>query len=229
MIDWSSVETVFLDMDGTLLDLHFDNHFWLEHLPRRYAEHFNLCPEQAKERLIPMIMAERGSLNWYCTDYWSQRLALDITSLKAEIGDRIRYRPHVIRFLQALRASGLDPVIVTNCHPDPLELKLKHTGLDAHVAGIISSHQLGRAKEEPEFWTELQKQVRYLPATTLMVDDSQPVLETARQSGIGQCLAILAPDSQQPPRDRLADFPGIHHFDEVLQALDRRQPLPSTP
>ena len=57
MIDWSSLDTVFLDMDGTLLDLHFDNHFWLEHLPRRYAEQFDLTPEDAKNTLIPMITA----------------------------------------------------------------------------------------------------------------------------------------------------------------------------
>ena len=38
MINWPQIDTVFLDMDGTLLDLHFDNHFWREHMPRRYAE-----------------------------------------------------------------------------------------------------------------------------------------------------------------------------------------------
>ena len=37
-LPWSDIDTVLLDMDGTLLDLHFDNHFWLEHLPQRYAE-----------------------------------------------------------------------------------------------------------------------------------------------------------------------------------------------
>ena len=37
MLDWQDIHTVLLDMDGTLLDLHFDNHFWLEHLPKRYA------------------------------------------------------------------------------------------------------------------------------------------------------------------------------------------------
>src|SRR5688572_6670841 len=35
MIDWNAVDTVLLDMDGTLLDLHFDNYFWLTHLPKR--------------------------------------------------------------------------------------------------------------------------------------------------------------------------------------------------
>ncbi|MCP4043692.1 MAG: haloacid dehalogenase, partial [Gammaproteobacteria bacterium] len=35
VINWNSIHTVLLDMDGTLLDLHFDNQFWLEHVPLR--------------------------------------------------------------------------------------------------------------------------------------------------------------------------------------------------
>lgn len=227
MVNWLSLDTVFLDMDGTLLDLHFDNHFWLEHLPRRYADHFDLSPEEARDTIVPMIMAERGSLNWYCTDYWSERLALDITRLKAEVGDRIAYRPHVRDFLEAIRNTGLRSVIVTNCHPDPLALKLERTGLGDLVDHIVSSHELGKPKEDPAFWRDLAARQPYEPATTLMVDDSFPVLESARQAGIGQCLAILAPDSRQPARDRHPDIPSIHHFDEVLPALKQRQPLPS--
>ena len=107
MVNWSSLHTVFLDMDGTLLDLHFDNHFWLEHLPARYAEHYDLSPDEARNTIIPMIMAERGTLQWYCTDYWSERLKLDINGLKAEVGDRIGYRPFVTEFLDAVRDAGL--------------------------------------------------------------------------------------------------------------------------
>ncbi|MFN2360879.1 MAG: GMP/IMP nucleotidase [Marinobacter sp.] len=227
MVNWHSLDTVFLDMDGTLLDLHFDNHFWLEHLPRRYAEHNNLSPENARNTIIPMIMAERGSLNWYCTDYWSNRLELDITGLKAEVGERIGYRPHVPDFLDAVRNAGLRSVIVTNCHPDPLRLKLQHTGLDSKVDNIVSSHQLGKPKEDPAFWQDLTRLESYQPARTLMVDDSFPVLESARAAGIAQCLAILAPDSKQAALDRHPDIPSIHHFDEILPALRQRQPLPS--
>ena len=227
MVNWSSLETVFLDMDGTLLDLHFDSHFWLEHLPLRYAQQHNLAAQDAKDQIIPMIMAERGTLNWYCTDYWSDRLALDITALKSEVGDRIGYRPHAIDFLDALRSSGLRSVIVTNCHPDPLRLKLERTGLDHRVDGIVSSHQLGRAKEEPEFWRDLQQLAPYQANRTLMVDDSFPVLESARNAGLAQCLAVLAPDSQQAAHTPHPEIPGIHHFDEILPALRQRQPLPS--
>lgn len=227
-VNWTRVETVFLDMDGTLLDLHFDNHFWLEHLPRRYAERHGLCPRRAKDTLIPMIMAERGSLNWYCTDYWSEKLSLDVAALKAEIRDRIGYRPHVPAFLAAVRGAGLHTVIVTNCHPNPLALKLERTGLKRWVDCVVSSHQLGKPKEAPQFWCDLASVVPYSAPETLLIDDSLPVLASARRAGIGQCLAILAPDSRQPARPATPDFPGIHHFDELLPAL-LNQPLPTRP
>jgi len=219
MVNWQSLDTVFLDMDGTLLDLHFDNHFWLEHLPKRYAEFNRLSHQEAYDLIVPMIMAERGSLNWYCTDYWSDRLAVDITGLKAEVGDRIGYRPHVTEFLSAIRDKGLRSVIVTNCHPDPLKLKLERTGLAERVDGVVSSHEFGKPKEDPAFWRDLEQREPYQPATTLMVDDSFPVLESALRAGIGQCLAVLAPDSQQPARERHPEIPSIHHFDEITPAL----------
>ena len=222
MVDWQSIDTVFLDMDGTLLDLHFDNHFWLEHLPRRYADFNRLSHQEAYDLIVPMIMAERGSLNWYCTDYWSDRLSVDITGLKAEVGDRIGYRPHVIDFLTAVRERGLRSVIVTNCHPDPLDLKLARTGLADRVDGIVSSHELGKPKEDPAFWQDLAQREPYNPAATLMVDDSFPVLESARRAGIGHCLAVLAPDSRQAAREKHPDIPSIHHFDEVTPALLQR-------
>ena len=50
LIPWHDISSVFLDMDGTLLDLHFDNHFWREHVPLRYAERHSLEIEAAKER-----------------------------------------------------------------------------------------------------------------------------------------------------------------------------------
>lgn len=224
MIDWSKADQVFLDMDGTLLDLHFDNHFWLEHLPLRFGEANGLSPQQARDQILPMIMAERGSLNWYCTDYWSERLSLNITALKAEVGDRIAYRPRVKEFLQALRRNRLTPIILTNCHPDPLKLKLDRTGLDQLVDRIISSHDLGAAKEEQAFWDRLLDHHSHRRERAIMVDDSLPVLESARQAGIGQCLAILAPDSQKPDLEIHPHIPAVRHFEEVLPDLIGRPP-----
>jgi 5'-nucleotidase len=33
-LDWNNIDTVLLDMDGTLLDLAFDSQFWLQDVPQ---------------------------------------------------------------------------------------------------------------------------------------------------------------------------------------------------
>ncbi len=81
-LPWSAIDTVLLDMDGTLLDLHFDNHFWLEHLPQRYAERNGLSRAEADAVLEPLFREHAGQLNWYCLDFWSRELDLSIRELK---------------------------------------------------------------------------------------------------------------------------------------------------
>ena len=62
---WTEIDTVLLDMDGTLLDLHFDTHFWLEHVPARYAEANRLPLEIAREQLVQRYRQAEGKLEWY--------------------------------------------------------------------------------------------------------------------------------------------------------------------
>ncbi|HEY5717735.1 MAG TPA: haloacid dehalogenase-like hydrolase, partial [Motiliproteus sp.] len=133
MLDWNAIDTVLLDMDGTLLDLHFDSYFWLQHLPARYAAIHGVAPDLARQQLLERIMKEQGSLNWYCVDYWSRELQVDIAALKHEVADKVAFRPQVQDFLHALRKAGKRAVIVTNAHRKSLGLKLERTGLDRYV------------------------------------------------------------------------------------------------
>ena len=68
MLDWAEIDTVLLDMDGTLLDLHFDNHFWLEHLPRRWSEISGISLADAKGQLKSEYAELNGKIQWYCLD-----------------------------------------------------------------------------------------------------------------------------------------------------------------
>ncbi len=214
MLDWNAIDIVLLDMDGTLLDLHYDSYFWLEHLPVRYAQHHELEPDQAKEHLMERIIAEQGTLNWYCVDYWSKELGVDIGALKREIQHKVAFRPHVEDFLLALRKRGITTVIVTNAHQKSLTMKLEQTGLDQQVDKIVCSHDFGLPKEDVQFWHKLQTVVPFDPERALLIDDSLPVLRSAQQYGIRQLLTVLQPDSQQQRRE-IEEFNGIDHFDEI--------------
>lgn len=215
MIAWDRIDTLLLDMDGTLLDLHFDNHFWLEHVPRRYAEARGVTLEQARLDLAGRYRRAEGTLDWYCVDYWSRELGLDIPLLKEEVDHLIAVHPHVTAFLDAVRARGTRSVLVTNAHGKAIALKFRKTQLGAHFDAVVSAHDLGLPKEDPRFWQALQAREPFDRERALLVDDSLPVLRSARSAGVGQLLAIRKPDSRQPEKD-VGEFPAILDFREVM-------------
>lgn len=220
MIDWTRIDSVFLDMDGTLLDLHFDNYFWLEHVPQRYAEANGLAPEDARAELLGRYRDIEGTLNWYCIDHWSRELGLDIVLLKQEVEHLIAVHPHVVDFLEALTAHGKRRVLVTNAHQKALQLKLMRTQLGGHFERIISSHDLKVAKEAPGFWSLVHAIEPFDPQRTLFIDDSPSVLKAARDFGFRSLIAVVEPDSKGPRRE-ITDFPTIGGFRELLPGLQR--------
>lgn len=214
MIDWRAIDTVLLDMDGTLLDLHFDSHFWLEHLPRRYVELHQL-DEATQEVVRSKVLHEQGTLNWYSLDYWSRELDVDVVALKREIQHLIGLRGDALDFLKWLKQAHPRVVLATNADRASLELKLPLTGLEQYLDVIVSSADLGVPKEEQAFWFALQEVEPFDPARTLFIDDNPRVLESAREFGIRHLLGIKQPDSRRPERE-LEEFVALDTFAAIL-------------
>ena len=214
MIDWRAIDTVLLDMDGTLLDLHFDSHFWLEHLPRRYVELHRL-DDASQEPIRSRIMSEQGTLNWYSLAYWSRELGVDIAALKREVQHLIGLRSDALDFLKWLKQAHPRVVLATNADRESLALKLPLTGLEDFLDAIVSSADVGVAKEAQEFWFALQEIEPFDPSRTLFIDDNPAVLESAREFGIRHLLGIKQPDSRRPERD-LEEFIALDRFSSIL-------------
>ena len=217
-LPWSDIDTVLLDMDGTLLDLHFDNHFWLEHLPRRYAEHHGISRAQADAELLPLFRDNAGLLNWYCLDFWSRELKLSIRDLKREVADLIALRPDADLFLAWLRQHGKRAVLITNAHRDSLTLKMERVQLSPWFDRLISSHDYGFPKEDRQFWQALHTDVGFEPARSLFIDDSLPILRAARAFGVGHLLAVRRPDSRQGPKDT-EEFDAQEDYRTLIEDL----------
>ena len=71
-VDWTKIDDVLLDMDGTLLDRHFDNFFFEEELPRRYAVKHAMTFPEAQDRLMSMYRSVEGELAWTDLHYWTE-------------------------------------------------------------------------------------------------------------------------------------------------------------
>jgi putative hydrolase of the HAD superfamily len=217
MIDWKHIDTVLLDLDGTLLDLHFDNYFWLQHVPMVYAQTHRLSAEESTRKLEAAFSIDQGTLDWYSLDYWSQQLQLDIPAIKRELGHMVSTRPHVVEFLTRLHASHRDVVMVTNAHRKTLDIKMANIDITGWFDRVVVSHELDAPKEDQAFWHRLQAVHPFDPSRTLLIDDTEPVLDSAQRYGIAHLLTLLQPDSQRQKRIDTR-FPGIHHFDEIMPA-----------
>jgi len=212
---WQAIDTVLLDMDGTLLDLRFDNYFWMDLVPERYAAKQGLTLEQAREVLRPMFEDRQGTLDWYCTDFWARALSLDIAGMKHEMREHVRFLPGAEEFLRALREKSVRIALVTNAHRDSLKVKATQTGLLNYFDVVFSSHSFGVPKEHPEFWRQLQTALGFDPQRTLFVDDSHSVLRAAKNHGIAHIFAISKPDSSMNKRE-FTEFLSVEAVSNLL-------------
>jgi putative hydrolase of the HAD superfamily len=214
-IDWTTIDTVFLDMDGTLLDRHFDDHFWMEHVPKTWGRKNHVPLDKAKEHLYSLFRSQEQTLNWTDLDYWTDRLGLDIPLLKLEVEHLIAVHPGVTEFLAFLRRHGKRTWLVTNAHGKTLNIKMKKTRLGSYFDGIVSAHDLGLPKEDVRFWGKLREKVPYDPIRTLLGEDSEINLGTAAAYGIRHLIYVSRFSSAitPVPSERYA---SIHYFTELI-------------
>lgn len=204
-----------LDMDGTILDLAYDNYMWLTHLPKLWAEQNGMSFDDARRHLFEKFGAAQGDLRWYCLDHWSEHLGLDVAQLHRDNHERIGFLPGALEFLQRVRASSVRLLLVTNSHQATLDLKDEVTGLSAYFDGIYTSHAFGFAKERQEFWHALRAAVDFDPERTMFVDDSRPVLRSAATYGVRHPVAIARPDTSRPRHDDL-EFVSVDGLNDLL-------------
>ena len=217
-LPWRDIDTVLLDMDGTLLDLHYDNHFWLEHLPNRYAELHGISRAMAELELTPLFERNAGQLQWYCLDFWSTELKIPVRELKLETADLIALRPDADTFLAAIKQAGKRVILITNAHRDSLSLKMERIELAPYFERLISSHDYGYPKESPQSGDALQADIGFEPGRSLFIDDTLPILRSARDFGVGHLLAVKQPDSKKGPKDT-EEFVALEDYRELLEGL----------
>jgi putative hydrolase of the HAD superfamily len=83
---------------------------------------------------------------------------------------------------------------------------------------LISSHDYGFPKENTQFWDALQADIGFDVARCLFIDDTLPILRSARSFGIAHLLAVKEPNSQKGPKDT-EEFAAVGDYRELLEGL----------
>lgn len=213
--DWSSIDTVLLDLDGTLLDLAFDNYIWLARIPEIYAEQRGLSLTETFATLKPKFDGLRGTLDWYCIEHWSRELAIDVAAVHHEESHRAAWLPGARGFLETLRERGKRLVLLTNSHPVILEIKHQRTGVLDYLDAAFSSHTFGVPKEHPQFWESARQAAAFDPQRSIFIDDSAAVLHAAIAAGVRQVYGVRRPDTSRDPH-RHEEFAAIDGVADLL-------------
>lgn len=215
--NWDRIDTVLLDMDGTVLDLAFDNWFWQSLIPERYASHRGIDHDAAVRELQPQFRNWEGRLEWYCLDHWTELTGLDLRRLKHEARASIRVLPTSAAFLDWAAGAGKQLWLVTNAHRATLDIKLEATGIGRHFQRLVSSHDYGHPKESAVFWERFEADTGIDLARSVFIDDSLSVLRAAAQRPLASVIAIRHPDSSAPVRT-VAEFPAVDHLSALIPA-----------
>ena len=203
------VDTLLLDLDGTLLDLAFDNRFWLSVVPEAYGALHGISAQQALDEMMPRLKAVEGTLPWYCLDHWSEALGMDLSSLKTEHAGHVAWLPGARDFLLRQKAKGRRLVLATNSHPETLRIKMTQVPVTDYVDAAWSSHPFGAPKEDARFWEGFRAVEHFDLQRTAFIDDNLNVLRAARAAGIAHPIAVTRPDTSLPEKQRPTEFPWV--------------------
>ena len=214
-LDWSNIDDVLLDMDGTLLDRHFDNFFFEEELPRRYATLHAISFEEARDRLMSMYRSVEGELAWTDLHYWTKQVGIDVVAMHKELDHMIGFLPGAEEFLRYLRRLGKRVTIVTNAHAAGVSVKVAKTGLDRYVDRIVDAFEVGSLKMRPEYWPSCQRLLSFDPTHSLFMDDDEGCLTAAKAFGVAY-LIHSAKSSSQLPSSTLPQFLSITGFSPLM-------------
>ena len=190
-LNWNDIDDVLLDMDGTLLDRHFDNFFFEEELPRRYAALHGLQLEESRDTLMAMYRSVEGELAWTDLHYWTRRVGIDVVAMTKELDHMIGFLYGAEEFLQHLRQLGKRVTVVTN------------------------AFEVGYLKMRPEYWPNCARLLGFDPTRSLYMDDDEACLNAAKKFGVAYLIHSAKSSSQLPPSP-LAQFISVTGFSPLL-------------
>ncbi len=216
-IDWSAIDTVLLDMDGTLIDRHHEDMFWHGILPKAYARKNKMTLKQAEDFLFKLY-ASKGpkSLEWGSAALWEKDLKIGFRSLRRKIVPYIKLHPHTLEFLKFLKRNKKTVYLVTAADPSDVDIEVAHTKIGKYIDEIFTTFDFGATKHYPIFWKRFQKKIKFDSKRTMLAEDNENIARVASKFGIRYVIFKSKASSKKPPKIPKGLF-CVHHFDELIR------------
>jgi putative hydrolase of the HAD superfamily len=215
--DWPAIDTVLLDLDGTLLDQAYDNHIWRDLIPQQFAVRRGLEIGAAYAEIERLFAGRSGTLEWYDIEFWNRTLGVDVGALHREVRAHVAWLPGAREFLARVREMGKRLVLLTNSHPVALEVKHEQTGVLDLLDAAASSQEFGAPKEQQGFWTAARARFGFDPARSLFADDNPKMLDAAREAGVRWIYGVRHWDSKGLRRQH-AEHAAVDGVFDLLDA-----------
>jgi HAD superfamily hydrolase (TIGR01509 family) len=115
----------------------------------------------------------------------------------------------VVAAVSELRAQGIRCALATNQHPERAAYMRENLGYDEVFDDLFYSCELGVAKPDPAYFTEVVRRLGTVPGRTLLLDDNADNVAEAKEAGL--VAELFASDGGRSELDRIleADVLGL--------------------
>lgn len=214
-INWDKIDTVLLDMDGTLIDQHHEDVFWGTMVPEAYARKHGISVKEAEGIVFGKYDAKKCHLDWGNIDAWEKDLGMKLWKMRRRIKPFIRLHPHTARFLRFLKRRGKKVYLVSSAPRSAIDFELAHTKIGKYFDGIYTQTDIGKSKHDGLFWKRLQRKLKFDRHRTLLAEDNEGIARAAKKFGMKYVIFKSKSSSRKPPyipRGLLC----VRHFDDIL-------------
>ena len=216
VLNWDRIDDVLIDMDGTLLDRHFDNFFFEEDLPRRYVAMQGLSFDASRGTVNGDVPVGGRELAWTDLHYSSGRVGIDVVAMHLSQLTLIGFLLGAEDFLKAVRIKGKRRA-ATNAHEAGVAVKSAKTGLDRYVGSDRRRVRSGLSQDEmPEYWPG--PAAGWLDSTRAalsMLTTTEMCSAAASHYGIATIIHSAKSSSQLPPVQS-SKFASVEHLPALL-------------
>jgi len=167
----NTLKIISFDVDGTLVDLEYNDLIWFKEIPELVARKKKISFEKSL-KLVKEEYTKLGerNLNWYDINYWISYFSLGISPNKIfeKYESQVKIFPEVIPFLEELRKNFI-LIVITAMPREFLIPKMKK--LEKYFKFSFSALSDFKELKNSEIYSKISKSLNVHPEQILHVGD----------------------------------------------------------